>query len=172
MEDKLIVEKVDAQYAINKMNDNLDTIRKIKAYIGHLGDVVNKAKLFDNNLAMYPITVVKVIAVLVYFNQKMEELLDNMQSLFKRLEATQSLLLEMVPNISMDMEEILSLQAWGVGAIETTPMPTKQDQLWASKPMKDTQEVLDKPECKPEGQAEVPPHSDLQPTPLKSTCSL
>ena len=65
---ELKVEKADNQYAINKMNDNLDVIWKIEEYIKHLYDVLNKARLFDNNLATNPVIAAKVIPVLVDFN--------------------------------------------------------------------------------------------------------
>ena len=96
------------------MNKNFDVIRKIEEYIGHPGDIVNKAKLFKNNLAKNPVSRAKVINVLLDF----EEILDNIKSLFEVLEATPTLSLEMVPNISMDTEEILSLNVWEARVME------------------------------------------------------
>ena len=66
---------------VNKLNDNLDVIQKIKDYIWEPGEVLNKAKLFDAGLSKNSITVVKVILVLVDFNQKMDDLLMDMQNL-------------------------------------------------------------------------------------------
>ena len=46
---------------------------------------MNKAQLFDANLAQHPITAKKVIPVLVDFADKMEELLEEMRVLFDGL---------------------------------------------------------------------------------------
>ena len=73
--------------AVNKQNDSLDLIRKIEGYIQLLVDVLRKARLFDEGFAKNPITIVRVIPVLVDFNQKMEEILFNMRGLFEGLEA-------------------------------------------------------------------------------------
>ena len=99
-----------------------------------------QSELFDNNLATNPVSGTKVIAVLIDFGQEMEEILEDMKSLFDGLKATplQATPLELVLNISMDTKEILSLNVWGARAAETTPMPTKLDQLEAFKLAKDT----------------------------------
>ena len=126
LEYKLNEEK-DFQYAVNNMNESLDVIQKIEDYIGHLGNVVNKAKLFDSNLETNPVSRAKVISMLVDFGQKMEEILDNMKNLFEGFKAVQSTPLELVPNISMDTKGIPSLKAWGAEAAKTTRTPTKSD---------------------------------------------
>ena len=91
------------------MNDSLNVIQKMEDYIQHLANVLKKARLFDENLAKHPISAVKVIPIMVDFNQKMEELLDNLKSLFDKLEAQQALPLDVVQNISINTEEIPSL---------------------------------------------------------------
>ena len=48
--------------------------------------MVNKARLFDANLAKNPVSAGKVFLVLVDFAKKMEELLDEMRILFNRLQ--------------------------------------------------------------------------------------
>ena len=73
--------------AVNKLNDSLDLVCKIEGYMQLPADVLNKARLFDEGLAKNPVTAVKVILVLVNFNQKMEEILLNMRGLFEGLEA-------------------------------------------------------------------------------------
>ena len=78
--------KEDHQKAINKLNVALTFNQKLEAYVGHTGDVMNKARLFDTNLAKNPISVRKVISVLVDFVEKMEELLDEMRALFDGLQ--------------------------------------------------------------------------------------
>ena len=122
LEHKLKVEKADSQYNVNKMNDNLDIIRKVKESIRHLDEVVNKSKLFDSNLVKNPICGVKVINVLVDFGQKMEEIFDDMRSLFERLDANK-IPFKMVPNISTDNEMIPMLNARRAGATKTIQMP-------------------------------------------------
>ena len=80
-------EKANSQFAINKMNKSLEFIKKIKGYIKQPMDILKKARLINKNLAKNPVLATKVIPILVDFNQKMEELLDNMRSLFYGLEA-------------------------------------------------------------------------------------
>ena len=53
--------------------------------MSNLGDVLNKARLFDDNLANHLVSITKVILILVDFAKKMEELLQNMRSLFDGL---------------------------------------------------------------------------------------
>ena len=107
--------------------------QKLEAYVGNTGDVVNKAQLFDANLAQHPVTSKKVILVLVDFADKMEELLDEMRVLFD------GLLLEVLPlaaeNLPDISGEIPSLTGWGKdAAIET---PTKPDQPGPSEPRRE-----------------------------------
>ena len=102
------MEKAKSRYAVNKMNNSLDVIKKIANYIGHPSNVVNKARLFNSNMAIHLIFGAKVITMLIDFKQKMEEILDNMRSLFEGLEAIQPTSLEMVLNISKNTKEIPS----------------------------------------------------------------
>ena len=83
--DELKEEKEAHRKALDKLNLSLAFNQKLETYIGHTGDVVNKAKLFDANLAKNPVTAGKVIPVLVDFAEKMEELLDEMRILFDGL---------------------------------------------------------------------------------------
>ena len=85
-----------------------------------------KARLFDSNLAMNPVSTAKVILVLVDFAEKMEELLDNMRSLFDGLglEGNLEVPLENVLDISGD---IPSLTGWEKEAAPTETS-TKPDQ--------------------------------------------
>ena len=103
---------------------------------------MNKAQLFDANLAQYPIAAKKV---LVDFADKMEELLDEIRTLFDGLQPeVPPVAAENLPDIS---GEIPSLTGWGRdGTIET---PTKLDQPGPSKPIQE-KEAQARPE---------PPHS-------------
>ena len=47
---------------------------------------MNKARLFDENLAKHPISTAKVFPILVDFAEKMEELLDETRVLFEGLQ--------------------------------------------------------------------------------------
>ena len=107
---KLQIEKADNQLAVKKMNNSLKVIKKIEDYIWHQADVLSKARVFDEVLAKNLASAVKVILILVDFNQKIEELLDDMRSLFDRLNAQQALPLGAVLNISINSKEILLLQ--------------------------------------------------------------
>ena len=96
--------------------------------------MVNKARLFDENLARNSVLAGKVIPILVDFAKKMEELLDEMRVLFKGLQP------EVLPvaaeNLSNISGEIPSLTGW---RRETVPMetPMKPDQLGPSKPTRE-----------------------------------
>ena len=81
--------------------------------------MVNKAKLFNANLAKNPVTVRKVIPVLVDFAEKMEELLDKMRILFDGLQPeVPPVTAENLPDIS---GEIPSLTGWGKEGTTETP---------------------------------------------------
>ena len=78
--------KEDHQKALDKLNVALIFNQKLEVFVGHSGNVVNKARLFDVNLAKNPISAGKVISVLVDFAKKMKELLDKMRVLFDGLQ--------------------------------------------------------------------------------------
>ena len=80
--EELKEEKEAHRKAVDKLNLSLAFNQKLEAYVGNAGDVVNKAQLFDANLAQHPVTAKKVIPVLVDFADKMEELLDEMRVFF------------------------------------------------------------------------------------------
>ena len=138
-------EKEAHRKALDKLNLSLAFNQKLETYVGHTGDVVNKAQLFDANLAQHPVTAKKVIPVLVDFADKMEELLDEMRILFDGLQPeVPPVTAENLPEIS---GEIPSLT--GRGKDGTTETPTKLDQLGPSEPIQE-KEALARPE---------PPHS-------------
>ena len=116
-----------------EVRDTLAFNQKLEAYVANTGDVVNKAQLFDANLAQHPVTAKKVIPVLVDFANKMEELLDEMRVLFD------GLLSEVPPlaaeNLSDISGEIPSLTGWGKDA--ATETPTKLDRLGPSEPRRE-----------------------------------
>ena len=143
--EELKEEKEAHRKALDKLNLSLAFNQKLETYVGHTGDVVNKAKLFDANLAKNPVTVGKVIPVLVDFAEKMKELLDEMRILFDRLQPEMPpIAAENLPDIS---GEIPSLTGWGKEG--TTGTPTKPDQPGASEPTQE-EEAPARPE---------PPHS-------------
>ena len=131
--EELKEEKEAHKKALDKLNLSLAFNQKLETYVGHTRDVVNKAKLFDANLAKNPVTAGKVIPVLVDFAKKMEELLDEMRMLFDGLQPeVPPVAAENLPDIS---GEIPSLTGWGKEG--TTETPTKPDQLGASKPTRE-----------------------------------
>ena len=113
---------------------------------------MNKAQLFDANLAQHPVTAKKVIPVLVDFADKMEELLDEMRVLFNGLLPEVPLVAaENLPDIS---GEIPSLTGWGKDG--TTKTPTKPDQPGPSEPSQEEEtparpEPLHSPKICPAG---------------------
>ena len=116
--------KEDHRKALDKLNVALAFNQKLEASVGHTRDVVNKARLFNTNLAKNPVTAGMVILILVEFAEKMDELLDKMRVLFDGLQPeVPPIAAENLPNIS---EEIPSLIGWGKEA--ATKTPTKLDQ--------------------------------------------
>ena len=123
-------EKEAHRKAVDKLNLSLAFNQKLEAYVGNARDVVNKAQLFDANLAQHPVTAKKVIPVLVDFADKMEELLDEMRVLFDGL-------LPEVPPVAVEnlleiSGEVPSLIGWRKDG--TTETPTKPDQPGSPKP--------------------------------------
>ena len=107
---------------VDKLNLSLAFNQKLEAYVGNTGDVVNKAQLFDANLAQHPVTAKKVIPVLVDFADKMEELLDEKRVLFDGLlPEVPPLAAENLPDIS---GEIPSLTGWGK-MLQLRPQPNQ-----------------------------------------------
>ena len=131
--DELKEEKEAHRKALDKLNLSLAFNQKLETFVGHIGDVVNKAQLFDANLAQNPVTAKKVIPVLVDFADKMEELLDEMRILFDGLQSeVPPVAAENLPDIS---GEIPNLTGWGKeGTTETT---TKPDQPRPSEPTRE-----------------------------------
>ena len=133
--------KEDHKKALDKLNVALAFNQKLEAYVGHTGDVINKARLFNANLAKNPVTAGKVIPVLVDFAEKMEELLNEMRVLFDGLQSeVPPIAIENLPDIS---GKIPSLIGWGKEA--ATETPTKPDQPGPSEPIQE-EEVLAGPE--------------------------
>ena len=125
--------KEDHKKALDKLNVALAFNQKLEAYVGHTGDVVNKARLFDANLAKNPITAGKIIPVLVDFAEKMEEFLDKMRVFFDGLQPEMPPIAgENLPNI---LGEIPSLTGWGKKA--ATETLTKPDQPGPSEPTRE-----------------------------------
>ena len=131
--EELREEKEAHRKALDKLNLSLAFNQKLETYVGHTGDVVNKAQFFDANLAQHPVTTKKVIPVLVDFADKMEELLDEMRVLLDGLlPEVPPVAAENLPDIS---GKIPSLTGWGKDG--TTETPTKPDQPGPSKPIQE-----------------------------------
>ena len=149
--------KEDHKKALDKLNVALAFNQKLEAYVGHTGDEVNKARLFDTNLAKNLVSAGKVILVLVDSAEKMEELLDEMWVIFDSLQLeVPPIVAENLPDIS---GEILSLTGWGKEA--TTETPTKPDQSRASEPIQEEKvpagpEPPNSPRMRTEGTSPAP----------------
>ena len=111
--------------AATKLGKSLELVRKIEGVVQQPADLLNKAKLFNAGLAKNPVTTAKVIPVLVDFNQKMDEILMDMRALFDGLEVDRLVPLDQVPKISINTEELPTLQGWNAGSQGQTPIPTK-----------------------------------------------
>ena len=131
--EELREEKEAHRKALDKLNLSLAFNQKLETYVGHTGDVVNKAQLFDANLAQHLVVAKKVIPVLVDFADKMEELLDEMRILFDGFQSkVPPVAAENLPDIS---GEISSLTGWGKDG--TTETPTKPNQPGPSEPIQE-----------------------------------
>ena len=95
--------------AATKLNKSQELIRKMEGVVQQPVEILNKARLFNEGLAKNPVTAAKVIPVLVDFNEKMDEILLDMQALFDGLKVEGLVPLEQVPNISINMEELPNL---------------------------------------------------------------
>ena len=125
LKEELADEKKANSVGIAKLVESLELVKKMEGVAQQPTEILNKAKLFDKGLAKNPVTAAKVIPVLVDFNQKMEELLLDMRALFDGLEVEGLVPLDQVPNISINTEELPTLQGWGTGTTGQTPTPTK-----------------------------------------------
>ena len=144
--DELKEEKEAHRKALDKLNLSLTFNLKLETYIGHTRDVVNKAQLFDANLAQNRVTAKKVIPVLVDFADKMEELLDEMRILFDGLQPeVPPVAAENLPDISGEIPSLTCSR----GKEGTTKTPTKPDQPGPSE-LTQEEEAPARPE---------PPHS-------------
>ena len=101
-------QKKQNQEAIDRLNSTLLFNQKLEEYVGNLGDVLNKAQVFDNNMGKNPVLAAKIIPILVDFAEKMEELLDDMRSLFDGLapEINLAVPLENIPDISRNIPNL------------------------------------------------------------------
>ena len=75
----------------------------------------------------------------------MEEILLDMRGLFKGLEVQGLVPLDQMPNISINTEELPTLQGWETGTVGQTPISTKLTQLQASEPAKEAAKVHKEP---------------------------
>ena len=85
LKNELDEQKGENQPLLDKLNTAFLFNQKLEEYVSHPGNVLNKAQLFDNNLVTNPVLAAKVIPILMDFAAKMEELLDDMRSLFDGL---------------------------------------------------------------------------------------
>ena len=132
----------DHYKAVDKLNATLQFNQKLEEYVGNPGDMVNKSRLFNENLARNPVLARKVIPVLVDFAEKMEELLDEMKVLFDGLTPeVPPVATENLPDIS---KKVFSLTGWG-RETATTKTSTKSDQQGPSELTKE-EEALTQPD--------------------------
>ena len=76
--------------------------------------------------------------------------------------------MDQVPNISINTEELPTLQRWEIGIVGWTPTPTKLTQPQASELIREVAEVQEEPASEPESQPELDPivEEDESPTAL------
>ena len=101
---------------MRKVNQLAKVIQKIQEYIGNPCDMVNKARLFDNNLAKVGLVLeAKVVAIFTDYACKIESLLEEMRSWFTGLELEAASLftsLERIANLAVNMKVVLLLGLW------------------------------------------------------------
>ena len=95
--------------AATKLNESLDLIRKMEGIAQQPVEVLNKARLFGKGLAKNPVTIAKIVPVLVDFNKRMDEILMDMRGLFEGLEVEGLVPLDQVSNLSINTEELSTL---------------------------------------------------------------
>ena len=134
LKEELEDEKKANTTAATKLNESLDLIRKMEEVVQQPTEIFNKARFFDEGLAKNPVTIAKVIPVLVDFNQKIDEILLDMRALFNGLEVEGLVPLDQVPNISINMEELLTLQNQEV--VEASLSTCSTPQFLRKSPMK------------------------------------
>ena len=127
---KKLKEELEDERKVNsigatKLGESMELIRKMEGVVQQPANTLNKAKLFDAGLAKNPVTAANVIPVLIDFNQKMDEILMDMQALFEGLEVSGLVPLDQVPNISINTEELPTVHGWNSGSQAQTPTPTK-----------------------------------------------
>ena len=67
---------------IRQLRAHVKSLEKIREVVGTLGNILNKARLFDNNVkARGEVSAAKIIPVLVSFTMKMETTLGEMRKL-------------------------------------------------------------------------------------------
>ena len=70
---------------IQRLRAITEGIEKIREFIGHTGDVVTKAHLFDNEVKMEDhLSAQKIITILVKYGHKMEAILEDIRKLLPR----------------------------------------------------------------------------------------
>ena len=76
---------------IRKLRIQVKSLEKIREVIGTLGDVLNKAQLFDDNIKTGgEVSTAKIVKVLVSFSMKMDATLAEMRKLVARLSTARS----------------------------------------------------------------------------------
>ena len=94
--------------SMQKANEVAKIVLKIRAYIRHPDDVINKVKLFNRELGKAGLIFrAKIITVLLDYLQKLEKIFEKMRILFTRLDPEvlrQPIPLEEMPNISINMK--------------------------------------------------------------------
>ena len=116
LKEELEDERKANSIGVAKLGESMELIQKMEGVVQQPVDILNKAKLFDASLAKNPVTAAKVIPVLVDFNQKMDEILMDMQALFEGLEVSGLVPLDQVPNISINTEELPTIHGWNAGS--------------------------------------------------------
>ena len=97
------------------------------SYIGHPGDIVTKAKLFDKAvLKLGPLIKSKVIDSVVDYSSKMEKILEEMRVLMSGLMSGQNPALIYEPTLLEAIPDLLEfLEILAVGIPQRLAIPTK-----------------------------------------------
>ena len=87
LKDRLKEVEKEAKAARTERDKSKEVAQRVSKFLGSLGDVLNKARLFDHGLKQ-PATDsgVKIMRCMIDYSQKMEKILKELRSLLKPLE--------------------------------------------------------------------------------------
>ena len=140
---RIVQKEAEWAQANQKTGEALNLLTQFQSYVGQLGDVVTKARIFDETVAKdLPVTGSKVISIVVDYSAKMETLLLGMRQLMINLQQPA------LPTGSIGLTDFLELPAAEIlqglstptkgSGVQTAPIPpTNPDSDTRTRPTDD-----------------------------------